>query len=122
MNYTADFLEFWKRYPKRFVSGIGWVRRKKKPAFIVWQKLSRGIRAKCLARVHLIKKMEGNAVRDCVTWLNQDGWDDFEIDELKKMPIGLPKEMIIDLLKTVPEVKINKNNERNRQMELLENG
>ena len=120
MNYTADFEEFWKRYPKRFISGIGWVKRKKFPAYEKWQKLPKEIRAKCLARVHLIKQMEGTP-RDAVTWINQRGWDDFEMDELKKMPIGLPKEMIIDLLKTVPEVKINKNNERNRQMELLKN-
>jgi len=117
-EYTKDFEEFWSRYPKRYVSGIGWVKRKKRPAFDKWLKLSKEIRAKCLARVHLIKKMEGTP-RDVVTWLNQYGWEDFEESELKNMPVGLPKEMIENLLKTVPDVKINVNNEHNRQMRLL---
>jgi len=120
MNYTHDFEEFWKRFPKRWQKDLGvYVKRKKAPAFLKWQKLPKDIRAKCLARVHLIAKMEGSAVRDCVTWLNQEGWDDFDREELKKMPMGLPKIAIENLLKTVPDVKINVNNERNRQMRLL---
>lgn len=103
LDYTKDFEEFWKRYPKRWNRDLGcYVKRKKWPAFLAWQKLSKDIRAKCLARVHLIAKLEGTP-RDCVTWLNQRGWDDFDREEIKKMPIGLPREMIENLLKVVPE-------------------
>ena len=115
-EYTKDFEEFWSRYPARYRK-YQFIKRKKSPAFKVWQKLSKEIRAICLSRVHLIKKTEGGAesVRDCVTWLNQEGWDEINIH---KEPVGLPKEMIENLLKTVPD-GINKNNERNRQMRLL---
>jgi len=120
MTYTQDFETFWSHYPKRWNKDLGLrVKRKKSPAFQKWQKLSKDIRAKCLSRVHLIAKMEGNAVRDCVTWLNQEGWDDFEQEELKKMPIGLPKELIENLLKVVPDGTIDVNNERNKQMKRL---
>ena len=119
LEYTKGFLEFWKLYPKRWNKDLGcYVKRKKWPAFLKWQKLSKEIRAKCLARVHLVKKMEGSP-RDCVTWLNNRGWDDIEEDELKKMPMGLPASMIEGLLKEVPSVEVNINNERNRQLNML---
>ena len=118
-QYTKDFEEFWKRYPARWQKEMcRFVKRKKKPAFLVWKKLPIEIRKICLSRVHLIAKNEGSksSIRDCVTWLNQDGWDEINID---KEPMGLPKEMIENLLKKVPDANININNERNRQMNLL---
>lgn len=114
MDYTEDFQVFWAKYPKRWNRELGCsVKRKKWPAFQKWQKLPKAIKSKCLSRVHLIKQFEGTP-RDCVTWLNQRGWDDMECEELKKMPIGFPKEMIENLLKEVPEITVNVSNERNR--------
>ena len=115
-DYTSDFETFWKAYPRRWNKDLGCsVKRKKYPAFLKWQKLSKAIKAKCLSRVHLIKQFEGTP-RDCVTWINQRGWDDMEWEEIKKMPIGFPKEMIENLLKKVPDIDVNVSNERNRQM------
>ena len=119
MDYTPEFEIFWKAYPKRWNRDLGCsVKRQKYPAFLKWQKLSKAIKAKCLSRVHLIKQFEG-VPRDCVTWINQRGWDDMEWEELKKLPVGFPKEMIENLLKKVPEANINVSNERNRQKNKL---
>ena len=118
-DYTPAFEIFWSKYPKRWHQGLGClIKRKKWPAFEKWQKLPKAIKAKCLARVHLIKQFEGTP-RDCVTWINQRGWDDMEWEELKKLPIGFPKEMIENLLKEVPEAGVNVSNRRNRQKDKL---
>jgi len=117
MEYTKDFEKFWKLYPKRWNRDLGiWVKRKKWPAFEKWQKLPKKIKQRCLEIVHLIKDAEGTP-RDCVTWLNQRGWED--IETTSKTKIGLPREMIEGLLKDVPDVKIDVSNERNRQMRKL---
>lgn len=100
MNYSDEFNEFWVKYPSRWDKTVGrYVKRKKKPAFLKWQKLKPEIRAECLAKAKYIKKYEGSAVRDCVTWLNNDGWDD--IDETSYVPV-LTKESAAALLKPVP--------------------
>lgn len=119
-TYTKDFEQFWLKYPKRWNKDLGlWVKRKKFPAFLKWQKLSREIRQECLEKVHLVKASEGTP-RDCVTWLNQRGWEDIEIDD--KTRKGLPLDMIEGLLKEVPTQDLNVSNERNRQMRKLVNG
>jgi hypothetical protein len=119
MDYTPEFEIFWKAYPSRWNRELGLsIKRKKYPAFLKWQKLSKAIKGKCLARVHLIKQFEG-VPRDCVTWINQRGWDDMEWEEIKKLPMGLPKEMIENLLKKVPEVNVNVSNVRNRLKDKL---
>jgi len=112
MNYTEEFETFWKLYPKRWNRDLGvYVKRKKWPAFEKWQKLSQAIRNECLAKARLIKATEGTP-RDCVTWLNQRGWDDIELPTPK--PKALPAE-ITPKLKTVESHIVNINNERNRQ-------
>ena len=99
MEYTADFEKFWYKYPRRWNKDLGiWVKRKKYPAFLKWQKLHPEIQQECLSKVKLVKKYEGSAVRDCVTWLNQRGWEDIEEDYI---PV-LSKENADAILKPVP--------------------
>jgi len=111
MEYTEEFNRFWKQYPSRWNSNLNcYVKRKKHPAFLKWQKLTKEIRDKCLRIVKQIKRAEGTP-RDAVTWLNQQGWDDIdEPDEGKHLPSKMT-----NVIKAVPEHKINTNTERNRQ-------
>jgi hypothetical protein len=116
MDYTTEFQTFWIKYPKRWNRDIGcYVKRKKWPAFEKWQKLPQSIRDDCLAKVHLIRRSEGTP-RDCVTFLNQKGWDDIELEKPKPLP--LPKELV-PKMKIVESVEVNVNNERNKQIEAL---
>ena len=74
-NYTKEFEVFWKLYPARWNTNLSlYVKRKKRPAFKKWQKLSQKIRNECLSKVKLIKKSEGSgtSIRDAVTWLNNN--------------------------------------------------
>jgi hypothetical protein len=112
-DYTSTFLIFWKAYPARWNQSLSlYVKRKKYPAFVAWQKLTPEIQQKCLRIVKVIKKTEGTP-RDCVTWLNQRGYDD--IDEPDIDAQTLPAELT-DVLRRVDNPKVNVNNERNRQM------
>lgn len=116
MDYTTEFQTFWIKYPKRWNRDIGcYVKRKKWPAFQKWQKLSQSIRDDCLAKVHLIRLSEGTP-RDCVTFLNQRGWDDIELEKSKPLP--LPAELV-PKMKIVESPEVNINNERNRQVKAL---
>ena len=109
MNYTNEFETFWKAYPARWNSNLScMVKRKKYPAFLSWQKLSSERQQECLVKAKHIKRTEGTP-RDCVTWLNQRGWDDIELEKPKPLPAHL-----VPKLKTVPEHKVDFNNERNR--------
>ncbi len=119
MAYTDEFEQFWKKFPKRWnrdFQGGSWVKRKKRPAFDKWQTLSQNIRNECLYKARYIKQYEGGAVRDCVTWLNQYGWEDIEIEVPAEVPV------IVNTIKfkQVPDGKVNVNNERNRQTRALE--
>jgi len=109
MNYTDEFQRFWKAFPSRWNRNYGYVKRKKVPAFKAWQKLSQDIRDKCLRIVKQIKRSEGEAVRDCVTWLNQEGWED--IDEPEEVQ-HLPEQFTTDVFKEVHK-PIDLNERRN---------
>lgn len=116
MDYTAEFETFWQLYPKRWNQDLGvYVKRKKWPAFEKWQKLSQAIRNDCLAKVYLIKATEGTP-RDCVTWLNQRGWDDIELPKppLKALPAAL-----VPVMKTVVFDKRSISDKANKQIEKL---
>ena len=99
MEYSEEFETFWKKYPSRWNTEIGgYVKRKKWPAFEKWQKLSQAIRNDCLAKSRLIR-LTGGTPRDCVTWLNQRGWDDIELPTPKRKVID---SKLVPTLKTVP--------------------
>ena len=116
MNYTEDFQKFWQAYPKRWSRSMhGYIKRKKAPAFKTWQKLSPEIKSKCLRIVKKIKYSEGEAVRDCVTWLNQEGWDDIEEPQQVK---HLPEEMTNNVFRVVNH-HIDLNQRRNEEMRKL---
>ena len=115
MDYTPEFETFWSLYPKRWNRDLGcYVKRKKWPAFEKWRKLTQAIRDDCLAKVKLIRRAEGTP-RDCVTWLNNRGWDDIELEKPKPLPTHL-----VPKLKTVPEHNVNINDERNKLTAALE--
>ncbi len=114
-NYTPDFELFWQSYPKRWIRDLGiWVKRKKFPAFESWQKLTEEIRADCVAKRKLIKKHEGTP-RDCVTWLNQRGWDDIDLPNEGER---LPKDMT-DSLKIVKFDEVSTSDKVNRERKKL---
>ena len=100
MSYTEEFEGFWKAYPKRWNRDIGgFVKRRKFPAFEKWQKLSQTVRNDCIAKSKLIRITEGTP-RDCVTWLNQRGWDDIELPKAKPEPMPAN---IVPIMKGVPQ-------------------
>ena len=115
MEYTDEFEEFWIKFPARWNAELhGYVKRKKKPAFLKWKKLKPEIRQECLTKVHLIKQYEGSAssVRDCVTWLNQAGWDDIPNEKIKPF---VTKKQAESMFQDIHDAKIDVNAERNRQ-------
>lgn len=115
--YTEEFEEgMWKPWPWRWNRDSGlFVKRRKRPAFEAWVKLSPEIRNECLTKVKYVKKAEGGAVRDLVTWLNQSGWEDIELPEEKPQPLPITPEM-----KQVPSAKPESISDKvNRQKKLL---
>ena len=118
-TYTDEFERFWKGFPARWnkdFQGGTWVKRRKHPAFDKWEKLSDEVKSKCLRILKQIKKAEGGTVRDAVTWLNQYGWEDIdEPEEVQHLP-----ESMTNIIKMVPEHRVNVNNERKRQRKGLE--
>ena len=99
MDYSEEFETFWKAFPSRWNRDLsGYIKRKKWPAFEKWQKLSQAIRSDCLAKSRLIRLTEGTP-RDCVTWLNQRGWDDIELPSPKRKVID---SKLVPTLKPVP--------------------
>ena len=122
-RYTDEFERFWKAYPSRWNHDLGlYVKRKKFPAFQKWQKLSQAIRNECLAKVKYIKAAEGTP-RDAVTWLNQRGWEDFDLPGEKEKPKTLPKDLT-PKMKTVQEAAkpVDTNLERTKQLKSLKGG
>ena len=116
-EYTDEFMAFWKKFPARWsrtFQGGSYIKRKKRPAFDKWQTLSPAIRAECLYKVKYIKSSEGDSARDCVTWLNQYGWEDIEME----VPApAISKEMADKVLKDVPQGdKRSKSDKVNEQL------
>ncbi len=81
-RYTDEFEIFWLAYPARWDRDRGVkIKRKKYPAFEAWKKLTDEQRKECLGKRKKIWQEEGSYPRDCVTWLNQWGWEDIELSE-----------------------------------------
>lgn len=72
-DYSPDFEEFWKAYPKRNGQKVG-----KKPAFKVWATMKEG--EKLLARQDVLKRNRqhgwGKYIRDGQRYLKHEGWND----------------------------------------------
>ena len=122
-RYTDEFERFWKQYPSRWNRDLGlYVKRKKFPAFQKWIKLSQAIRNECLLKVKYIKQAEGTP-RDAVTWLNQRGWEDFDLPGEKEKPKALPKDITPKMKQVDEAVKsVDTNAERTRQLRMLKGG
>jgi len=117
MNYSEEFEYFWRVYPSRWDRDkSNRIKRRKAPAWEKWQKLDAETRHEILTKAKYIRDFEGTYARDAVTWLNQSGWDDIEFKPDWKPT--LPDELL-NAFKPVEDKKINLNNERNRQMDLL---
>jgi len=117
MKYTDEFERFWKAWPTRWNRDLGLnVKRKKAPAFVKWQKLSEEIKAEIFSKLKYVKKAEGGAssVRDAVTWLNQEGWDEIELPKNVK---PFPPELLPNM-KTVPG-EVDSNLARTEQRKAL---
>lgn len=96
------------------------IKRKKAPAFEKWKKLSPEIRAECLLLAKDIKWAEGSSARDCVTWINQKGWEDMRKKEEEKRPLPQEVQEIVNKLLKKPDYKtVNFHDERNRQRKAL---
>ena len=106
-EYTPDFEMFWKLYPDRWDRDMNRrIKRKKAPAFEKWRELSNKLKAECLMIAKQIKYSEGSNARDCVTWLNQKGWEEMRPDENKDKPTNAQiQEMVQGLLDMPPEKK-----------------
>ena len=114
MTYTSEFELFWKAYPARWDRDRSVkVKRKKRPAFEKWLKLSKEERQECLGKRKRIWQEEGNCPRDCVTWLNQYGWEDIDLPEDKWVQV-LPD---VKMKEIAPVVNLN--DERNKQRKVL---
>jgi len=108
-KYSDEFEYFWKKYPARWNSNLHkYVKRKKYPAWLMWQRLDEDTQREILSKARLIKESEGSCPRDAVTWLhpeNQRGWEDIDMGEGWK-PV-LPEELAGNALKDAKEEKLN---------------
>ena len=124
-RYTDEFESFWKAYPARWNRDLGmgmYVKRKKFPAFQKWQRLSQAIRDECMAKVKYIRDAEGTP-RDAVTWLNQRGWEDFELPGKKEKLQPLPRDLTPKMKQVNETVKpVDTSLERSRQLKELKGG
>lgn len=109
-NYTPDFELFWQSYPGRWDGSRGKkLKRKKYPAFEAWKKLTKEQRRECLGKRKKIWQEEGSYPRDCVTWLNQWGWEDIVLPENQWI-----RAIEIKMKEITPTV--NFHDERNKQL------
>jgi hypothetical protein len=116
MKYPPDFETFWKCYPSRWDRDRSVkLKRGKRPAYNKWVKLTDEERAECMGKRKMIYAAEGSYPRDCVTWLNQYGWEDIEAEEDKwEQAIDIPMKEI--------KPAVNLNDARNEAMRKLRNG
>lgn len=116
MNYTDEFELFWSKYPARWNHNIhGYVKRKKRPAFEKWVKLSPEIRKECLFKAKYIKAHEGTP-RDCITWLNQYGWEDIDMAVPQEVPAIVKTIKLKQVPSLAKESVSNRVNEQRRKL------
>lgn len=103
MEYSKEFEVFWKLYPHRGGKPI-----KKRPAWLMWLRLTEDEIYEILTKAKYIKRFEGGPyARDAVTWLhpeNQRGWEDitFKADWVPCLPEELTKGLC-----EIPEKDLN---------------
>lgn len=124
MEYTPEFIAFWKLYPPRYheagrpKAGGGfehyWKTGKRK-AMQEWKKLTEYEKKWAMHSVKFQRK--GKYVKDAERWLKHGEFEDIDLPEERAT---MPEEILNTIkLKLVPDGKVNKNNERNRQMKGL---
>jgi hypothetical protein len=124
MEYTEEFLEFWRLYPPRFHeswrprAGGGaehYWKDNKRRAMEQWHKLT--VHQKKWAMYSVKFMTKGKYVPDAFRWLRDGKYED----------IDMPKEVlpVPDIVKTikfekVPSIEVNVNNRRNEELDKLE--
>jgi hypothetical protein len=108
-QYSAEFLSFWKQYPKRWIQSSGtWVKVGKWEAQEEWNNLAADEQAKALA---VVKKVPaGRATKDAHRWLHHRRFDDYELPKPPAPPPepeqpGEHRVVIKAELKGVPSAK-----------------
>lgn len=101
--YSKEFEYFWGLYPHRGGKPI-----KKRPAWLMWLRLTEDDIFEICTKAKYIKQFEaGPYARDAVTWLHpkkQRGWED--ITFLKEWVPVLPAELT-DIMKSPAQTKVN---------------
>ena len=119
-RYTNEFMQFWMAYPqvKRVVNGqVVWKRIGKNNAFVAWQYMDAEDKAHIMYAVQFEKR--GDYGLEAANWLVQRRFDDVDMPEEEGE--HLPASMT-NVIKIVPDERINTNNERNRQIKKLKGG
>ena len=101
-EYSPEFLEFWKKYPKRWIASSGkYVKIHKKKAWKVWKGLSAEDKACALKHAHK-KSSTSQYVPDAFRWLRDGVYEDWEDEPFVPTPMA---QRGADALKTVPKGK-----------------
>ncbi len=115
LDYTPEFEQFWKSYPRRQNSQGAWIREGKYEAMIIWNQMGAEDRKHALYAVVIYEKGRPKLPKDACRWLKYRRYDDFDMPE--EPGHHLPASMT-NVVKAVP-IGIDHNDERNRQMRAL---
>jgi hypothetical protein len=117
-DYTPEFEQFWKHYPRRQNSQGAWIREGKYEAMIIWNQMCVEDRKHALYAVILYEKSRPKLPKDACRWLKYRRYDDTDMPEEEGQ--HLPASMTTVLKNVANETKpVNVNNERNRQLAAL---
>ena len=125
MDYTDDFIAFWKLYPPRYHEagrkkpGGGFEhywRIGKRLAMEQWRKLTAYEKANAMYSAQFQRK--GKYVPDAHRWLRDGKFEDIELPEERAT---MPEEVMNTIhINSVPDGKVNVNNKRHKLKDQLE--
>ena len=84
--YSREYEYVWKHYPKRLDKSGNWIKRKKYPGWLVWQKIDEDDQHDIICKAAHFKKKLGNYAPDIDVFLRNRGWDDIDFSK-KYQPI-----------------------------------
>ena len=117
-QYSPEFIEFWKRYPARYIPSSGrHVKLNKFKAWKVWKGMSLGDKRDAWRYAN--RKGSEKFVPDAFRWLRDKCWEDYMEDE--PFVPSAASQMAAKALKEVPRAKSRREIglEKNRQLDLL---
>lgn len=81
-EYSEKFKYVWSKWPKRWDRAKGrYVKKKKPQAADKFEKMPDEDQDFIMSIICLAAGNEGSCPRDLVTWINQQGWEDLDLDE-----------------------------------------